>query len=252
MSRKKILVTGMSGVIGGAVRKRLDSHHELTALNRSAVAGVRCFQADIADLTAIQPAFQGQDVVVHLAADTKAGDGWGNILDSIILGSYNVYEASRVAGVRRVIYASSGAVVLNYEKEEPYKALVEGRYEQAPPSWLMLTEESSLRPANIYGCAKVWGEALGRHYSDLHGLSVIILRIGVVNHEDRPRTPRDFAAWCSQRDVAQMVEKCIEAPDELHYDVFYAVSNNKWRFRDVDHAKEVLGYEPLDNAEQHR
>ena len=56
-----VLVTGMSGLIGRALRKHLEGRYTLRALNRSAVAGVPCHQADIADLDAIQPAFAGVD-----------------------------------------------------------------------------------------------------------------------------------------------------------------------------------------------
>ena len=58
--------------------------------------------------------------------------------------------------------------------------------------------------------------------------------------------------WCSQRDVAQMVEKCIEAPESMRYDIFYVLSNNKWSYRDLDHARSVVGFEPQDNAEDYR
>jgi uronate dehydrogenase/NAD+ dependent glucose-6-phosphate dehydrogenase len=49
-----------------------------------------------------------------------------------------------------------------------------------------------------------------------------------------------------------MVERCIEAPAELKYDIFYAVSRNKWGYRDISHAREVVGFEPADEAESHR
>ena len=49
-----------------------------------------------------------------------------------------------------------------------------------------------------------------------------------------------------------MVERCIQAPAELRYDIFYAVSNNKWGYRDVSHARDVVGFEPQDEAEAYR
>src|SRR2546422_11684412 len=68
MDRPTVLVTGMSGLIGGAVRRQLGARYELRALNRRAVDGGPCHRADIADLPAIEPAFKGVDAVVHLAA----------------------------------------------------------------------------------------------------------------------------------------------------------------------------------------
>ena len=93
---KKVLVTGMSGLIGGILRRHLEDigGYELRALNRRPVDGVECVQADIADLEAIQPAFEGMDVVVHLSA-FLGGEVWEGHLSGNIIGAYNVYEAAR-------------------------------------------------------------------------------------------------------------------------------------------------------------
>ena len=60
---KKVLITGMSGLIGGLLKDHLieQGGYELTALNRSHVDGVNNHQADISDIDAISPAFEGQD-----------------------------------------------------------------------------------------------------------------------------------------------------------------------------------------------
>ena len=56
---KKVLITGMSGLIGGLLKEHLEARggYELSAINRRALDGVGCFQADIADAEAIKPAF---------------------------------------------------------------------------------------------------------------------------------------------------------------------------------------------------
>ncbi len=251
MGRPRVLVTGMSGLIGGAVRKRLEGEYELTALNRRRVPGLSCHQADIADLAAIEPAFRGIDVVVHLAAVAQGSAPWPEVLAYNIIGTYNVFEASRRAGVGRIVYASSGATVSNCERDFPYSALVAGRDDRLD-SWPMLTHETPVRPHGLYGCSKVWGEALARHFSDTYGISAICLRIGAVNREDRPTAPRHFSVWCSQRDVAQMVERAIAAPPSVRFDIFYALSDNRWSYRDLEHARARLGYAPQDRAEDYR
>ena len=116
MTMKKVLITGMSGLIGGLLRRHLEKvgGYELSALNRRPVEGVECFQADIADLEAIKPAFEGLDVVVHLAAYVGSGD-WEEHLSANVIGVYNVYEAARLAGVKRVVFASSGATAMGIE-----------------------------------------------------------------------------------------------------------------------------------------
>ena len=251
MDRPTVLVTGMSGLIGGAVRRQLGARYELRALNRRAVDGVPCHRADIADLAAIEPAFKGVDAVVHLAASVGSSAPFDELLRANVIGTYNVFEASRRAGVRRVVYASSGATVSAYERDMPYRALAEGRYDEVG-AWTPLTHETPVRPAGLYGASKVWGEALARHYADAHDLSVLCVRIGHVTAEDRPRAPRDFSVWCSQRDIARMIEACLRAPATLRFDVFFAVSNNRWSYRDLDHARRVLGFEPQDAAETYR
>jgi nucleoside-diphosphate-sugar epimerase len=247
----RILVTGMSGLIGGALRKRLEGQYPLRALNRRDLPGVACHRGDIADLGAIEPAFKDIDVVVHLAAAAGGGEPWESVLRHNLIGTYNVFEAARRAGVKRVIFASSGATVTGYEREEPYASLVAGRY-AGLASWPMLTHESPLRPAALYGVSKAYGEALGRQYADEHGLSILCIRIGRVNREDRPRRARDFSVWLSQRDVVQILERAVAAPADLRYGIFFATSDNRWGYRDLAHARTVLGFVPEDRAEAHR
>ncbi len=250
MDVKKVLVTGMSGLIGGALRRRIEGRFELVALNRRDVPGVECHRADIGDLDAIAPAFEGVDVVVHLAALASLEISFEDNLRHNVVGTYNVFEAARRAGVRRVVFASSGAVVTGWEGVAPYDAITQRCHDDVPADWPKITRESPIWPVELYGCAKVWGEALARHYCDAHGMSMICLRIGRVTPEDRPRAPRDHSVWCSQRDIAQIIEKSILAPEDLRFDIFYGVSNNKWTYRDIDHARQVLGYAPEDSVDE--
>ncbi|PYN03970.1 MAG: hypothetical protein DME07_04975 [Candidatus Rokuibacteriota bacterium] len=251
MAPRTVLVTGMSGLIGGALRRQLEGTYDLRALNRRAVPGVKCHQADIADLDAIAPAFEGVDTVVHLAAVTGSVESFEPILRGNVIGTYNVFEAARRAGVRRVVYASSGATVSAWERDPPYRELVAGRYAEAG-TWETMTHQTPTRPDGLYGASKIWGEAIARHYSDAHGLSAICVRIGRVKVEDRPISVRDFAVWCSQRDVVRLLELCITAPATVRFDVFFVVSDNRWGYRDLEHARAVLGFEPRDRAEDHR
>ena len=250
-SARRVLVTGMSGLIGGAFRAACEGRYVLSALNRRPVPGVECHLADLGDLDAIAPAFTGVDTVVHLAAAAGDHQAPADILRSNVIGTYNVFEAARRAGVARVVFASSGATVSGWEREPPLSDVVAGRYD-AVRSWSPLTQDAPLRPSGLYGASKIWGEAIARHYADAHGMSMICLRIGRVHAEDRPMTARDFSVWCSQRDVVRMIVACVEAPASLRFDVFYVVSDNRWSYRDLGHARAVLGWTPLDRAEDHR
>ena len=137
---KKILITGMSGLIGGLLKDHLlnEGGYELKALNRSYVEGVENHQADISDLDAIKPAFDGQDVVVHLAA-YLGSQGWQWQHDNNVLGTYNVFEAARLAGVQRVIFASSGSAIRGFERVKPYKDIADGNYGEVPKDFRMIT-----------------------------------------------------------------------------------------------------------------
>jgi nucleoside-diphosphate-sugar epimerase len=250
MAKSRVLVTGLSGLIGRALRKQVDGRYDLRALNRSAVEGLPCHQADIANLAAIKPAFAGVETVVHLAAQV-GNPAWEAVLRHNITGTYNVFEAAREAGVKRVVFASSGAAVSGIESDKPYSDLVAGRYEGLQ-SWPILTHLSPLRPSGLYGASKIWGEALGRDYADAHGLSVICVRIGRVHAEDRPRSAREFSVWCSQRDIARFLESCVDAPEAVRFEIFFCTSRNKWGYRDLEHPRVVLGWEPVDAAESHR
>lgn len=243
---RKILVTGMSGLIGGLVGRALAQEYEVRALNRRRVEGVECILADVADFAAIRPAFDGIDTVIHLAAHACEDNDLEQHLRTNIIGAYNVYEASRVAGVRRVVLGSSGATQYFYETEEPIKAMVEARWADVPEPRPLLNHLSPVRPKGLYGASKVWAETIGRHYSDAFGISVLCIRIGRVVPEDAPRDARHAAVYCSHRDIIQMVRLCVEAPLSVRYEIFYAVSNNRGRFRDIQRAKQVIGYEPLD------
>ena len=249
---KNILITGMSGLIGGILRRHLESlgGYHLRALNRRPVEGVESVRADISDLEAIRPAFEDIDVVVHLAAYLGGADFDGHLSGNLI-GAYNVYEASRLAGVKRVVFASSGAAARGFERIAPYAAIAEGNYARVPKDFAKVTRATTW-PDGIYGAAKVWGEARGRHYADAYDMSVLCVRIGRVNEENRPTSPGEFSRYLSHRDIAQFLQLCVAAPDDLAYDVFFATSDNRWGYRDIEHPRKVLGYEPQDSAEAFR
>ena len=237
----------MSGLIGGLVGRSLASRCALRALNRSPVDGVDTVRADLNDFEAIRPAFDGIDTVVHLAA--YLGEDPAGHLATNITGTYHVFAAARAAGVRRIVYASSGAAITGYEADEPYRAMVEARWDDVPADPPAVTSDHPVRPNGLYAATKVFGEALARHYADSHGLSMICLRIGRVRHGDKPRDPREAAVYLSHRDAVQAVERCIDAPDDLRFAILFAVSANRGRYRDLEHARRTIGFVPQDGAD---
>ena len=252
-----LLVTGLNGIVGQALRPALDERYTISALSRSGVDGLppeRVFKADIADFESLRPAFEGIDVVLNLAADggmsSEAGmnAGWDSMLKNNIVGAYNVLEMANQTGVSRVILASSGATSNGYELEEPYKSLVSTEDVEIPDSWEMVNEFSEPKPVSLYGVTKLFGEDLARYYALTTDLSVINLRISSCGPIDKAGPGRAQASWSSYRDIQQLTVKIIEAPADLKFDIFWATSDNRKLFRDNAHAKEVLGYAPQDGV----
>jgi nucleoside-diphosphate-sugar epimerase len=252
-----VLVTGANGVIGRIVQEHLGDRYNLRLMTHRPAA-YPSFVADIADLQAILPAFEGIDAVIHLAGNPSVQAPWDSILSDNLIGTYNVFEAARRAGVAAVIYASSNHAIGEYEGDglpELYRLDDERVYDHTV----------EVRPDSLYGVSKVYAEALGRFYHDRYGMRVYNLRIGSVLANDDPRDPsiatnagwlplspsdayaRYRATWLSHRDCAQLIERCLEAT-EVDWAVVYGISNNPRQFWDLQHARELLGFEPVDSA----
>lgn len=266
ISRKPILITGAYGLIGSLVYARLAAQpeqYDVYGLDKNGAPSARSSAsglveipadhlrlADISDFGAVQAALAGMETVIHLAADPDGRANWESVLANNIVGAHNVFEAARLAGVKRVIYASTNQVVFGYGADEARRALAAGRMDQVDMAALRPIDHTApTRPLSDYACSKVFGEALAHMYAYTHGLSCLCLRIGWVVADDRVPSARARSLWCSQRDIVQLVERCVNAPDSLRFDVFFGQSDNRYNFVDIEHARQVLGYAPLDRAE---
>jgi uronate dehydrogenase len=227
----RVLITGAGGEIGRAVRAGLYGHYPSLLLldvrpQEPARAGETLLTADVTDPDATRSALQGIDCVVHLAGIPRE-DAWEAILPANIVGTYNVFEAARANGVKRVIFASSNHAV-GYHRVSRRIGI-----------------DVQPRPDTRYGVSKVFGEAVGRLYADKHGLSVASLRIG--SYRQRPGEARQLSTWISPRDMVQLIRRCIDAP-AYHYLVIYGVSANT-RNRWLNPHADIVGYRPQDDAE---
>ena len=250
---KKVLITGAAGLIGGLLRDGLKDSYDVSGVDIRPVDGFTSLVADTSDLDAVLPAYDGVDTVIDLASVPDQDSPWDVVYRNNLPSTYNALEAARRAGAKRVIFASSNHATGNYEEDEPYASIVAGRYDGLDPaSFPRVTVDMPIRPDGPYGIGKAFGEAAGRYYSDHFGLSVICLRIGTLNREGRPQAPRQFATLLTHRDLVQLVRRCVDAPDTVRFAIFYGVSNNTWRFWDISNSRELIGYEPGDDAEQWR
>jgi NAD+ dependent glucose-6-phosphate dehydrogenase len=247
---RKVLITGGAGLIGSIMIGKLSDKYEFSSLDLKESDGIKSTVANLDDLEAITPAFEGIDTVVHLAADRSPAGSWDSILKNNFIATYNVFEASKRAGVKRVIFASSNHAEGGFYLDAPWKHVNEGNFHLLEQdNYELVTENHMIRPDSYYGVAKAYGEALGSYYNDYHGLSSFHLRIGWVLETDDPTfSAYSLSLWLSHRDTAQIIDRCIDAPESHRYDIFNATSDNTWKIFDIAHAKNALGYRPEDRA----
>jgi uronate dehydrogenase len=230
---KRILITGAAGKIGATLRQGLRGGYPLVRLLDiaplgAAEAGEEIHPADIRDMAALDKAMTGIECVVHLAGVPEE-DAWETVRALNIEGCFNVFEAARRQGVKRVVFASSNHAVGFHRRER------------------FIDDTVAPRPDSRYGVSKVFGEALGRLYADKHGMSVACLRIGTFRTPDRPVEARQLLTWISHRDMVQLTRRCIDHPD-YHFVIVYGVSKNLRSRWDNTNVK-FLGYRPEDDSE---
>jgi len=255
-----VMITGVYGLIAGSTY-----NHLVREPDRYAVCGLarrrqpsdrvpadevisvpddRFVLSDLSDLKQVTEAVSGMDVVVHMAADPSGQGGWESVLQSNVIGAYNLFEGCRLAGVERVVFASSIQVSAGYRREEAYERFRSGAADDVH----VVTHLDPVRPLNLYASSKIWGEALARVYADVHKMSCLCIRIGWVVGDDKLPQPGAGDIWCSRRDIVQLSQRCVDAPDDVRFDVFYGMSNNERCWVDVKHARDVVGYEPVDGG----
>lgn len=249
----KIAVTGANGTIGTRLCADLERDHDVVRIDLSG-PGVT---ADVQDFEAVLSALSGCESVIHLAGVVAVDADWQSVYGANIGGTYNVFEAARRNGAKRVIFASSNHCVGMHEVERAPQI-----YE--PGSGFFVSTNEAYRPDGLYGVWKAFGETLGRYYSDKYGLQVACVRIGSITDADDPRDEsvrsssgwlgltdeqkfkRYAATWMSQRDFARLV-RAILARD-VPYGVVYGVGDNRTRFWDLEPGRALYGFWPEDGV----
>jgi uronate dehydrogenase len=236
MGQKRVLLTGASGLIGGACRKYWDDRYDLR-LHIHRPEKVPEDAEDVVvggceDFELMNTATEGMEAVVHMAA-IPSEDTFDNLLKSNVVATYNVLEASRLNGVKRVVFASTnhttGAWEWNGIQANP----------DMPP-----------RADSLYGASKVYGEVLGRFYADKYGLEFVSLRIGGVNRNDRPGGIRDIWMWTSHRDMAEICRLAVDV-EGIQFAIVYGGSDNPNSCLEFSSAREVLGFVPQDHVSEY-
>ncbi len=230
----KILMTGAAGGLGQALRARLKANCDTLRLSDrvdfgAAGDGEEVVLADLANAQEVNAAVQGVEAIVHLGGVSVEG-AFMPILQANILGMYNLYEAARLHGVKRVVFASSNHVTGFYRQSETIDAT------HAP------------RPDSLYGVSKAFGEDLSRLYFDRYGIETACVRIGSSFPE--PRDRRMLATWLSFDDLHRLITACLSTP-VLGHSIIFGMSDNAVTWWDNRCARHV-GYVPQDSSDVFR
>jgi uronate dehydrogenase len=228
-----VLVTGAAGGIGTRLRALLKGVYpdiRLSDLKRPAdlAADERFVAADLANMEEVERAVAGVNGIVHLGGFSVEGP-WETILQSNIIGCYNLFEAARRHGVERVVFASSNHAVGFYPRQRK------------------IGIDEPVRPDSRYGVSKAFGEALAALYAYKHGLKVTSIRIG--NFGDVPIDRRRLSIWISPEDLLQLIRIGLEHPD-IRCEIFFGASDNARAWWDNGSAFR-FGYRPQGRAEDH-
>ena len=224
---KTVLITGAAGDVGTHLRRELAGSTSCGCRTSPAEgAKGRLRKADISKMADALRITKGVDAIVHLGGFSVEGP-WEAILQANIIGCYNVFEAARRNGVKRILFPTSNHAVGFYRRDQT------------------IDHRVYLKPDSRYGVSKVFGEALGSLYADKYGMEIFMMRIGNVN--PKPIDKRRLSIWISPRDLAQLVSIGIEHPG-IRFEIVYGVSGNKRSWYDNSNAVR-LGYRPQDDTE---
>ncbi len=222
----RILVTGAAGRVGSTVALGLRERHQVRGHDRVPMPQLSdTVVGDLTDFDAVLRATQGMDAVAHIGG-LPGGDQWQAIHDSNIVGTYHVFEACRVNGVRRVAYASRAGVLSHH------------------PRGRMRTVDMVPTPVGHYTVSKVFGESLAYSYAHQYGMGCVCVRIGNFHLDrDQPQHPHHL----SHGDCVRVFEQALTWPD-VRYEVVFGVSGSNWPMYDLEHGRQAIGYYPQDVA----
>jgi uronate dehydrogenase len=230
----RLLLTGAAGRLGTELRRglapicaklRVSDRVEIKNLQPNEEAVI----CELADQDAILEATKDVDAIVHFGG-APLEKPWAEVLNSSIIGSYNIYEAARKNGVRRIVYASSVHAIGYHKLEDQIDA-------RAPH-----------RPDGLYGLSKCFVEDLGSLYWDKFGIETAALRI--FSSMPEPADRRMLWSWLSFNDCIRLTTAALIAP-RVGFTISFGMSDN--RVKTVDNRlANHLGYQPQDNTEPYR
>ncbi|MFC4337824.1 NAD-dependent epimerase/dehydratase family protein [Salininema proteolyticum] len=234
MSSKPVLVTGGAGLIGTALRRKLNRPLRLLDIAAAEPPApgedVEIVSGSATDPEAMEAAAEGVSAIVHLAGIPGEAP-WNDISEANLHSTQVALEAARSQGIDRFVYASSNHASGFQERDD----LPEGG----------LPDDVDFAPDTYYGVTKVASEALCRLYADRFGMDALCLRIGTCR--ETPHDARSLSTWLSLDDCARLVEAALDAPSPGFRQVWGVSANTRrwWSTAGGD----AIGYRPEDDAE---
>jgi uronate dehydrogenase len=231
---QRLLLTGAAGGLGRVLRPRLAALCERLRVSDIAELSPadnheEVVQAALQDKAAVMALLEGVQAVVHLGG-ISTEHAFEEILPANIVGTYHVYEAARVHGTKRIVFASSNHVTGFYTQRQT------------------ITPQQPVRPDGYYGLSKAFGENLAQFYFDRYGIETVSLRIG--SSFPQPTDRRMLSSWLSYDDLWRLVQAALTAPLVGHT-VIYGMSNNRSTWWDNTAARHI-GFAPQDSSEPFR
>ena len=236
---RTVLITGACGNIGRKLRRAWADVYDLVLIDR--LDDPDDTEIITADLEILDDEwithFHGVDTVVHLAANTDEHAPWDDLIGPNIDVLANVFHAAALAGVERLVFASSNHVMGGRQKNDNEPIDV----------------DSIPMPDGPYAVTKLIGERLGRSLGRAFDMTFIALRLGHIQEgPNRPETlPDEWARqmWLSNADLIRLFDCAVEAEiDDRSYVVVNGMSRNHGMRWDLSEAAELLGYLPEDDA----
>ncbi|MDR5836894.1 NAD(P)-dependent oxidoreductase [Caballeronia sp. LZ034LL] len=233
---ERLLLTGAAGGIGQAIRHRVAEfarHVRISdlpgVLGSEAAPHEEIVPCDLADREAVDALAKECDAVIHLGG-VSVERPFEEVLEANIKGVFNLYEAARRQGVKRIVFASSNHVTGFYRQDE------------------IIDATARKRPDGYYGLSKSFGEDMAQLYFDRYGIETVSIRIGSVFPE--PKDRRMMASWMSQDDFHDLLRRSLFTPDVGHTIAFGMSANAHtwWDNRCAAH----LGFVPHDSSEPFR
>lgn len=217
---KKIVVTGVSGLLGPYVVEHLvENGYDVVGVdtNKPQKSSARFVTVDLMNLGECYGVLAGADAVIHLAAIPVAYSHPNEVtFQNNVMSTYNILEAAAGLGIKKAVIASS---------ESSYGIVFSKQ--NLEPQYVPIDEEHPQLPEDSYGLSKIVAENTAQMINRRCGMQIVSFRIGNVITKEKyknfpgfihePKNRRSILwSYIDARDIAEACRLAIEA-DGLGY-----------------------------------